>query len=134
MSTTLHFTTRSATGLIAFTGVMGLLSGVDIAQGAPGDGDELPATIEVIGVVRDFRERTDPDGHPDFEKRPDHGYARYSGNIAPTIGEDRKPVFAGGGHKVAEQWRDSEHRQICYRLYDPALGDTEGTDDLVRAP
>ncbi|MHC5025854.1 MAG: fibro-slime domain-containing protein [Planctomycetota bacterium] len=88
---------------------------------------ELPASIDVTGMVRDFREKTDPDGHPDFENRPDHGFARYSGNIGLAIGPDRKPVFVGGGSKVASQWRDSQQRQICYALFDASLGDVEGS-------
>ncbi len=88
--------------------------------------DSLAETIEVTGIVRDFLERTEPEGHPDFEQRPSAGFARYVGNISPLIGEDRKPVYTGGGHKIASQWRDAEHRPICRLLYDPALGDTEG--------
>ncbi len=87
---------------------------------------ELPETIEVTGVVRDFHERTAPDGHPDFERRPDRGFGRYSGNVSETLGEDGKPAFTGHGFKIASQWRDSEHRQICRTLYDPSLGDTPG--------
>jgi fibro-slime domain-containing protein len=89
-------------------------------------GDDLPDFVNVTGVVRDFRECTVEGGHPDMEKRPDHGFGRYSGNIAGTLGEDRKPVWTGLGHKVAEQWRDDQHRQICQRLYDPAQGDIAG--------
>ena len=39
------------------------------ASGGAGD----PEEIRLTGVVRDFRERTDPGGHPDFELRPDEG-------------------------------------------------------------
>ncbi len=89
--------------------------------------DDTPDEITVTGVVRDFLEQDVEGGHPDFENRPAHGFARYSGNIDPTIGPDRKPVFTGAGHKVASQYRDSEWRQICYLLYDSSLGDQEGS-------
>jgi fibro-slime domain-containing protein len=85
-----------------------------------------PETISLTGIVRDFRERGVEGGHADFESEPDHGFGRYSGNIDEELGEDRKPVYTGEGFKIAEQWRDSEHRQICHTLYDPELGDTEG--------
>jgi fibro-slime domain-containing protein len=88
--------------------------------------EDAPESMTVRGIVRDFRERTVEGGHADFERRPDHGFARYSGNIAPIIGPDRKPVFTGNGFKVASQWRDSEGRQICYLLYDPDRGDVAG--------
>ncbi len=93
---------------------------------ASADGSGEPASIELTGVVRDFRERSDEDGHPDFERQPDHGFGHYAGNVSPYLGHDKKPVFVGDGHKVVEQWTDSEHRPICYALYDPGLGDHEG--------
>ena len=89
---------------------------------------DLPEQIELTGIVRDFKERTDPDGHPDFERRPDRGYGHYSGNIALELGEDGRPVFTGNGFKVNSQWRDSSGRPICYALYDAALGDSAGSE------
>ncbi len=97
-----------------------------VIQGTPATAAELAETIDVTGIVRDFRDRTDADGHPDVEKKPAAGFARYVGNISPMLGEDCRPEFTGGGHKIASQWRDAEHRPICRLLYDPALGDTEG--------
>ena len=88
--------------------------------------DEPAETIEVIGVVRDFKERTVPGGHPDFEKRPDLGFGLYCGNIAASLGEGRKPIFTGLGDKIGQQYEDADERPICYTLYDPSLGDTEG--------
>jgi len=93
---------------------------------ADGENDSGPSTIELTGVVRDFRERTAEGGHPDFEYRPDAGFGHYTGNISPQLGEDGKPVFTGGGHKVTSQHRDAAGRPICWNLYDPALGDTAG--------
>jgi len=115
-----HFAGKKKFGFLAVAGVLGLLCGSTATAQDP------PDTIEVVGTVRDFKERTEPGGHPDFEKRPDHGFARYVGNIAPEIGQNQPPVFVGGGHKIASQWRDAEHRPICRLLYDPELGDTAG--------
>ncbi len=46
----------------------------------------------LTGLVRDFRGRDEPGGHPDFEaydgKKPSLGL------VGPTLGPDRKPVFA----------------------------------------
>jgi len=89
--------------------------------------DDPPQFIELTGVVRDFRERTHPQGHPDFEMRPVNGFAHYARNISPALSEDGKPVFTGGGRKVKTQWRDAQGRPICYRLYNSALGDTPGS-------
>ena len=85
-----------------------------------------PETIELSGVVRDFRERSVPGGHPDFERKPDHGFDQYVGNVASELGEDGKPVFTGQGHELDGQWRDSEGRAICHLLFDSALGDQPG--------
>jgi fibro-slime domain-containing protein len=93
----------------------------------PGEGP--PATIELTGIVRDFRALGQNGGHPDFENDPGHGMARYAGNVAPLIGEDAKPVFTGSGAKITNQWRDAGNRQISYLLYDnfPMPGDVEGS-------
>lgn len=88
-----------------------------------------PAVIELTGVVRDFRERSGQngeEGHPDFERRPEHGFGHYAGNIETTLDENNKPVFNGGGYKVRSQWSDSAGRPICYALYDSELGDSIG--------
>jgi fibro-slime domain-containing protein len=95
-------------------------------SGASAD-DEPTTEIVLTGVVRDFRERTKPGGHPDFEVTPSAGFAQYCDNIAPSLGEGKKPVFKGGGFKVSSQWRDASGRNICWRLYDPARGDRIGS-------
>jgi fibro-slime domain-containing protein len=86
-----------------------------------------PAALQLTGVVRDFKEWTVPGGQSDMERTPDNGFGRYSGNVELTLSDDNKPVFMGDGHKVSSQWRDSDHRQICHCLYDPALDDQEGS-------
>jgi fibro-slime domain-containing protein len=107
-----------------------------LAFAAPPAGDDEsgpPQILELDGIVRDFRERTATNGHPDFERRPEHGFGHYSGNIAPMLGDDNKPVFTGGGFKLRSQFRDSMGRAISYVMYDADAGDSAGemgaTDD-----
>jgi len=90
-----------------------------------------PTSITLVGVVRDFRERTRPNGHPDFERQPVRGFGHYCDNVQPTLGANKKPVFKGGGFKVrsGSQWRTSAGKNICWRLYDPARGDIAGRKD-----
>ncbi|MHC4414795.1 MAG: fibro-slime domain-containing protein [Planctomycetota bacterium] len=107
-------------------GVVWLTRRVQVA-GADSISDDPPETISLSGIVRDFKPSTLDGGHPDFGNRPDIGFGRYSGNIASALGADGKPVFTGEGGKIAQEWRDSEHRQICYTLYDESLGDTQGS-------
>jgi fibro-slime domain-containing protein len=99
-------------------------------SGTPAD-TEPPAEIVLTGVVRDFRERSRPGGHPDFELQPSGGFGHYCDNVSPILGEDKKPVFKGGGFKVTSQWRDASGRNICWRLFDPSRGDRAGSKSGV---
>jgi fibro-slime domain-containing protein len=88
-----------------------------------------PETVEITGIVRDFKKAASENGgHPDFEN-VGAGDGRYAGAIAPLIGTDGRPQFIGNGSRVGEQWRDDAHRQISYLLYEnfPMPGDVEGT-------
>jgi fibro-slime domain-containing protein len=116
----------SITGLTAAVlaaGTMGFApaSDSDTQAGAP-------EAIVLTGVVRDFKERTAENGHPDFERRPDRGFGHYVGNVAEQLDADGKPVFTGQGFKVGNQWRDSHGNNICWRLFDSSRGDTAGTN------
>ncbi len=104
----------------------GFIAAPGAADGPPPPPPPIPDVIELAGIVRDFREVT-AGGHPDFEAVPAHGYGHYHGNIAYTLGEDGKPAFVGGGHKVTSQWRDSAGRPIFKRFYNSGAGDTAGT-------
>jgi len=106
----------------------GLVLWVSTAKASPPDeSSALPETLTLTGVARDFRELSVPGGHPDFERRPDHGFGMYTGNINEMLDADGKPVANGQGHKVKNQWRDSSGRAINPSLYNAELGDTEGT-------
>lgn len=95
--------------------------------------DETPDSITLTGVVRDFKERTEPDGHTDFEQRPVNGFGHYCKNIDEALGVDGKPVFIGNGKKLTSQFKDADGNPICWTLYEPSLGDDNGqfsqTDD-----
>ncbi|MHC4209588.1 MAG: fibro-slime domain-containing protein [Planctomycetota bacterium] len=106
-------TASCALGMLTYVGLMSLLSSPDAASGAD---DDPPEVLELTGIVRDFRERTEDGGHTDFEREPSHGFGHYVGNIAPSLSADRKAVFTGDGHKVNQQWKDAQGRQICWRV------------------
>ena len=90
------------------------------------DEDPPPATLELTGVVRDFKERTAQGGHPDFERQPNGGFKHFSGNVAEELGEDGRPVFTGEGYYVRRQWKDASGDPICWSVYDRSLGDRKG--------
>ena len=89
--------------------IAGLISfaAVPYAASAP-----LPETVDLSGVVRDFRR-----SHPDFNAVPVGGFGHYAGNIALTLGPQEQPDFAGGGFKVESQWRDSATRPMAPHLF-----------------
>ncbi len=93
------------------------------------DPDLLPESIELTGVVRDFRERSVDGGHPDFERKPDSGFGHYMGIVADELGEDGKPVFNSRGSKVSSNWRDADGRNIISPkdYIEPRSGDSAGS-------
>jgi fibro-slime domain-containing protein len=112
----------SASSLAVLAG--GLATG--LCPSATGSPDENPDQITLTGVVRDFIERTEENGHPDFERQPDHGFGQYCKNISTQLGEDDKPIFQGNGRKLKRQYKDSDGNPICWSLYDSSLGDASG--------
>ena len=120
MTTSADLTYRMLLGV----GIASLLVPTAAAQEAE---PKLPETVQITGIVRDFRATGVNGGHPDFENVAALD-GRYAGSIAPLIGSDGRPEFTGKGARVGEQWRDSENRQISHLLYDhfPMLGDIEG--------
>lgn len=119
--------------LTATTGILLLgataVTGASVASGTSGADDESPATLELTGIVRDFRERSKPGGHPDFERRPGAGYGHYVGNVAVELGVDGNPVFTGDGHKLRRQYTTSGGTPIAWTQYDPDRGDRAGVKD-----
>jgi fibro-slime domain-containing protein len=88
----------------------------------------LPSTLELAGVVRDFKERSVAGGHPDFERAPTGGFGHYFNMVQDELDADGKPVFRSGGSKVTTQFRDAQGRnRINPRSYINAKpGDVNG--------
>lgn len=119
------FMSGAASGILALAGAYSINPAT--ATSAPPAKNPAPQEeILLTGVVRDFKEWSVAGGHPDFERKPDNGFAHYAGNVRPTLDDDGQIVWVGGGHKITSQWRDSSHRQICPDLYDSSRGDVEG--------
>jgi len=68
----------------------------------------LPSSMTLTGVVRDFREKSAKGGHPDFEYDPTSGFAQYVGMVGESLDADGKPQFASTGYKISSQWTDSK--------------------------
>jgi len=122
---------RTTTGLLTASGAALTLAGAAVLT-APSNAkasgaSSMPQTITLTGVVRDFRERGENNGHPDFERRPDAGFGHYMNNVAMQLDDEFKPVFTGEGRKVSRQWSDNQGRPIHPSLYDGSLGDSNGS-------
>ena len=105
----------SNTGLI-----VGLLGAAGIAAGTLSVGAQrpedpyrlLPPSFNLNGVVRDFRELSNPNGHPDFERVPTRGYGHYANEVADQLDADGKPLFRSSGYKVTAEWHDAQSRNM----------------------
>ncbi|MEM1330996.1 MAG: fibro-slime domain-containing protein [Planctomycetota bacterium] len=95
---------------------------------------ELPETIELMGVVRDFRA-----DHPDFQRQPKRAdgrgaFGHYYGMVQPALDDEGKPVWASGGHRLSGQWKNSSSKNIlpnhaAYDYYDAMPGDKTGSGE-----
>ncbi len=115
---------------LAAASVSAGLIGIAPSPAAPLPADD-PQTITLTGIVRDFKEKTVPGGHVDFEVTPSRGFAHYSKNVALNLGEDGKPVFTGGGKKLTKEFTTAAGKNISYSLYDASKGDKAGSWDTV---
>jgi len=123
--------------LAAIAGGIGFMSLGTAYATSPGaeNFSNLPESITLTGTVRDFRERTEDGGHPDFQRRPSAGFGHYVGMVADVLSEDGKPIMASTGEKLSNNWKDSEGRNIMRpRPYLPAVeGDQSGYVDSSKS-
>jgi fibro-slime domain-containing protein len=68
------------------------LTGGAVDTGLNGPGGSSAGCGMIVGVVRDFRGKNEPNGHPDFEAY--QGDDATVGLVAPDLGSDGKPVYA----------------------------------------
>lgn len=112
MTTTPHRTARRIACLSLIAGA-GLAGGAAMSQTSGTDQyANLPPTMTLTGVCRDFRWGTQTGGHPDFEWVPTDGYAHYANSVADNLDSEGKPVFRSAGFKVTTQARDAQGRNI----------------------
>lgn len=85
----------------------------------------MPETVQIAGVVRDFRKWGVQNGHQDFEN---YNTGHVVGLVQDDLGADGKPVFKHAfGQTVSKQYKDSAGRQIRPAMYSAARGDVAGT-------
>jgi len=100
-------------GASLLTAAAGLVATTAVGTPAPPDAySNLPSTLVLTGVVRDFRERSATGGHTDFELNPTGGFGHFQNIVADQLDSDRKPVFRSAGFKTNAQWKDAAGRTI----------------------
>ena len=116
-----HRHTRGFAALLAFAA--GTIVAPSFALAA--DDDNLPETIKIDAVIRDFKAHNQSGGHPDFQ--------RYSGSttiglVQEYLGEDMVPIVKDlRGQRISSEYRDSQGRNINPILFNPELGDRQGS-------
>lgn len=114
-------------GLATAAGTLAFLMAGTPAQARGGEDaySNLPDTITLSGVVRDFKAHNASGGHNDFQKY-NRGHA--VGLVEPILDEDGKPKLASkSGKKVRSQYKDAKGRNINPALYDSSRGDRAGS-------
>lgn len=71
-----------------------------------------PSELRLMGVVRDFKERSVAGGHTDFERNPTAGFAHYVNIMADTLDDEHKPAFRSTGNKVTTERKDAQGRNV----------------------
>lgn len=104
---------------------MGAVS-LSSATASESDGfSNLPDTIVLTAVVRDFKAAEQSGGHPDFES---FGGTTTVGLVEPTLGPNGVPVAASlRGQRIDSEFRDAEGHPINPALFDAGRGDVAGT-------
>ncbi len=89
-----------------------------------GANDNLPDTISLDCVIRDFKPKAWNGGHPDFES---FGGTTTVGLVEEYLDDDGKPVAADlRGQRISREFKDAQGRNINPSMYDPQLGDRAG--------
>jgi fibro-slime domain-containing protein len=129
MRTTKDFGLRT-TGLIA---ALMLAGGVQAAETGDDPYAYLADDLTLVGVVRDFKEKSVQGGHVDFERKPTRGFGLYVGEAQELLDADGKPGFNSSGRKVTAPWKDAagRHRIRNKPYLDSLPGDTDGTVEDV---
>lgn len=88
--------------------------------------EKLPASIELTGVVRDFKAyNAGSNAHPDFQQ---YNRGHTVGLVEDYLDDDGKPVLKDKkGKRVRSQYRDKDGNNINPSLYSPDLGDRAGS-------
>lgn len=100
--------------------------------------DDLPDSVVLQGIIRDFRDRGHDNGHKDFQWQPRNAagngsFGLYTDIVHDELDADGKPAFKSRGRRVTREWKDAAGLPILPpRPYiDPRPGDQAGAMEGV---
>jgi fibro-slime domain-containing protein len=85
----------------------------------------MPDSIELTGVVRDFKAHGQSNGHPDFQR---YNRGHTVGLVEDYLDDDGKPMLKHTkGQRVGSQYRDKNGNNINPAMFDAEAGDRPGS-------
>jgi fibro-slime domain-containing protein len=116
--------------LVALAALCGAAAGAGPSAGSSGGatagsgGANLPSTMVLSAVIRDFRPKEQANGHADFQAFTG---TTTVGLVDSTLDADGKPVAISlRGQTINSEFKDAAGRNIMPAHYDPARGDVAG--------
>lgn len=118
-----HESWRTGIKALAAIGLAGFLAEFvrvrDAVADAPehSDADYAPyksrAQVEIRGVFRDFKPRSEAGGHPDFGLTAAEGRGTYFDVVDDALDTQLRPALNTTGRKRTRDWTDAASRAIC---------------------
>jgi fibro-slime domain-containing protein len=87
--------------------------------------DELPDSLQLTAIIRDFRGRDQQGGHPDFQAYGNSFIT--TGLVNDTLDSDAKPTFKDRrGMQITQDFKDKQGMSINPKLHKPDKGHVAG--------
>jgi len=113
-----------ASVLLTAAGGIAMVAGGQSGAQTPDSGAELPNSLSLNAVIRDFKAKGETGGHDDFQA---YNGSVTVGLVQATLGDEGKPVLASlRGRTITTQFTDNQARNIMPALYDATRGDRQG--------
>lgn len=125
-----HGFTNASKGMIGLAALVAVSAGLATATGTSDPFANLPSTLSIDAVIRDFKPTAATGGHPDFEAFTG---STTVGLVKDTLGNEGKPeMLSLRGKTISTEFRDSSARPINPAMVDTTRGDRAGV--LVNGP
>lgn len=118
-------TKRSALRALTLTSAVIAVAGLgSTVSGSTDPHGDLPNSLALDAVIRDFKPKGTNGGHNDFQA---YTGSTVVGLVAAELGPDRVPVVADlRGQQIGTEFKDATGREIMPASYNESLGDRMG--------